>query len=236
MGPLVSFGCCQLQFCSSCTSVKVSCNIWVTCSVHSYTHCSNSFTYSAWPYLHYFTWGFRCYAIRKLHTPLSASNSIILRSHPFNGNYKPHTLQYFHIQCPTGRYAQFVTGSSSIELEGRHSIGDQSICLDYVQIKLLATGEECEICGNEALTDKCGSIVNRTHSYNTSNMLITFRSNSVKQARGFKINIACNSNGMEEESIGECLKTSSYLSWNEYKRMIHSPNYIEVSSIYADTQ
>ena len=197
---------------------------------------SHSFTYTAWPYLSYFTWEFRCYAIRERYTPVPASNSIILRSYSPNDKYQPHILQYFHIQCPYGRYAQFVTGSSSIELEGRRSIGDQDICLDYVQIKLLTTGEECEICGTEALADKCGSIVNRTHSYSTSNMLITFRSNSVKQAAGFKISIACNSNGMEEESIEGCLKTSSSLSWNEYKRLIQSPNYIEVISTHTQRE
>ena len=204
---------------------------------HTHTH-SQTFTYNATPYLNCFTRRFGCDAKRIQVSSTKGFTSIQIKPYKEVGSteYAASILQYFHIQCPTGRYAQFVTGSSSIELEGRRSIGDQSICLDYVQIKLLATGEECEICGNEALTDKCGSIVNRTHSYNTSNMLITFRSNSVKQARGFKINIACNSNGMEEESIGECLKTSSFLSWNQYKRMIHSPNYIEVSSIYADTQ
>ncbi|XP_019851947.1 PREDICTED: uncharacterized protein LOC109581909 [Amphimedon queenslandica] len=199
----------------------------VSCSSAAIPPLNQSFTYSAWPYLNYFTWEFRCYATLELHASVLAGNIITLRSNSENGRYKPHVLEYFHIQCPPGRFARFVTGSSSIELEGRHSIGDQNICLDYVQIKLLATGEKCEICGNEALTDNCGSIVNRTYSYNTSNMLITFRSNSVKQERGFKISIACNANEMEEEGIGECLKTSSSLSWNEYKRMIQSPNYIE---------
>ena len=181
---------------------------------------------------------YACHAKRKSVSSTRGFTSLPIRSYKKSksSEYAPKTLQYSHIQCPYGTYAQFVTESSFIQLEGRHSIGDQDICLDYVQIKLLTTNEECEICGTEALADKCGSIVNRTYSYNTSNMLITFRSDPTKQAAGFKIFIACNPNGMEEESIEGCLKTSSSLSWNEYKRLIQSPNYIEVISTHTQRE
>ena len=182
---------------------------------------SKSYTYKTWTYYSFFS-GFKCWEYeKKRHTSTAGQTSLALISYSRGGKYEPRIIQYYHIQCPTDTYARFLVGSSSINLEARHSLGDQKICLDYVRIEQLSTHKSCEICGTEKLADKCGHIVNNTYPHNMSKMLITFRTDPTVEGQGYKIFITCNRNSAIEEEEG-CLKTSSYLSWKEYKALTQS--------------
>ena len=86
---------------------------------------------------------------------------------------------------------------------------------------MLSTRQSCEICGNEKLADKCDYIVKRTYPHLISKMLITFRTDPTVEGEGFQLFITCNNNSAIEEEEG-CLKTSSYLSWKEYKALTQS--------------
>ena len=179
-----------------------------------------SYTYKAQPYLNNFTSQFQCHA--KMERESSTSNTpIVLMPKIINDVYEPKILQYYHINCPPGHFAEFNLKDSYIKLQGRHNLSDQQVCLDYIQIKHLSTHQSCEICGNEKLAEKCGHIVKRTYPHFISKMLITFRSGPKVEEKGFKIFIACNPNSAIEEEEG-CLKTSSYLSWKEYKTLKRS--------------
>ena len=164
---------------------------------------------------------FQCCANRLRESSFAKSTTIVLKSYKTNGTYESQILQYYHIQCPTNTYAKFLVGGRSINLEARHSLGDQKICLDYVRIEMLSTHQSCEICGNEKLADKCGYIVKRTYPHLISKMLITFRTDPTVEGEGFQLSITCNNNSAIEEEEG-CLKTSSYLSWKEYKALTQS--------------
>ena len=179
-----------------------------------------SYTYEAQPYPNIFTGQFRCHAKKKEESSIN-NTSIALRPKRINNVYESKILQYYYINCPSGHFAKFNLKGSSINLEARHSLGDQKICLDYVQIEILSTRQSCEICGNEKLADKCGHIVNKTYPHSISEMLITFRTDPKVKEKGFEIFIACNPNSAIEEEEG-CLKTSSYLSWKEYKALTQS--------------
>ena len=181
--------------------------------------CSKSYTYRAWPYMK--SGRFQCCANRLRESSFAKSTTIVLKSYKTNGTYESQILQYYHIQCPTNTYAKFLVGGRSINLEARHSLGDQKICLDYVRIEMLSTHQSCEICGNEKLADKCGYIVKRTYPHLISKMLITFRTDPTVEGEGFQLSITCNNNSAIEEEEG-CLKTSSYLSWKEYKALTQS--------------
>ena len=181
---------------------------------------SKGYTYIAWPFVN-FSGQFECSAYKKREVSLAGGNSHVLISYKRGGKYEPYILQYYHIQCPSKRHAKFLVRSSSINLEARHSLGDQKICLDYVRIEMRSTHQSCEICGNEKLADKCKHIVDRTYPDSISDMLITFRTDPTVEGEGYKIFIACNSNSAIEEEEG-CLKTSSYLSWKEYKALKRS--------------
>ena len=179
-----------------------------------------SYTYEAQPYPNIFTGQFRCHAKMKSES-FTNSTSIALRPKQKKNVYEPKILQYYRIKCPPDHFAKFNLKGSYIKLQGRHNLGDQQVCLDYIQIKMLSTHQSCEICGNENLAEKCGHIVNKTYPHNTSKMLITFRTDPKVEEKGFEIFIACNPNSAIEEEEG-CLKTSSYLSWKEYKALTQS--------------
>ena len=179
-----------------------------------------SYTYEAQPYLNIFTGQFRCHAKKKSYG-FTSKTSIALRPKQINGVYEPKILQYYHINCPPNHFAKFNLKGSYIKLQGRHNLSGQQVCLDYVRIKMRSTHQSCEICGNEKLADKCGHIVNNTYPDSISDMLITFRTDPTVEGEGYKIFIACNNNSAIEEEEG-CLKTSSYLSWKEYKTLKRS--------------
>ena len=180
-----------------------------------------SYTYKALPYLNIFTGNFRCYAKKKRESS-TRRNSLILRPRQINNAHEPRILQYYHIKCPHNHFARFNLRNSFIKLQGRQNLGDQRVCLDYVRIEQFShKNQSCEICGNEMLEDKCGHIVNRTHYHSSTRMLITFRSGPKVKGTGFQIHIVCNRNSAIEEAEG-CLKTSSYLSWKEYRALKRS--------------
>ena len=182
----------------------------------SYTY--KSYTYEAQPYLNIFTGQFRRHAKKKSKS-FTNSTSIALRPKKNKNNvYEPKILQYYRIKCPPGHFAKFNLKGSYIKLQGRHNLGDQRVCLDYIQIEQRSTHQSCEICGNEKLADKCGHIVDRTYPDSISDMLITFRTDPKVEGDGFQLFITCNNNSAIEEEEG-CLKTSSYLSWKEYKAL-----------------
>ena len=183
----------------------------------SYTY--KSYTYEAQPYLNIFTGQFRCHAKKKGESFINTT-SIALKPKLINNVYESKILQYYRINCPPGHFAKFNLKGSYIKLQGRHNLGDQQVCLDYIQIKQCSTHQSCEICGNEKLTDKCGHIVNKTYPHDISEMLITFRTDP-KVEGDFQLFITCNNNSAIEEEE-RCLKTSSYLSWKEYKALKQS--------------
>ena len=192
---------------------------------------SKGYTYIAWPFVN-FSGQFECSAYKKREVSIPGRNSLALISYKRGGKYEPYNLQYYHIQCPSKTHAKFLVGSSSINLEARHSLGDQKVCLDYVRIKMRSTHQSCEICGNEKLADKCGHIVNKTYPDSISDMLITFRTDPTVEGEGYKIFIACNRNSAIEEEEG-CLKTSSYLSWKEYKALTQSHEVSKLQHPYS---
>ena len=179
-----------------------------------------SYTYKAQPYLNISTGQFHCHAKKKRES-FTSSTSIALKPKLINNVYESKILQYYHINCPPDHFAKFNLKGSYIKLQGRHNLGDQQVCLDYIQIKQCSTHQSCEICGNENLAEKCGHIVNNTYPHDISEMLITFRTDPKVEEKGFEIFIACNPNSAIEEEEG-CLKTSSYLSWKEYKALKRS--------------
>ena len=129
--------------------------------------------------------------------------SLKSHGHP-SKNYEAEILQYFNVKCPSE--GQII--HEAAELEGRKTIGDVEVCVDYIRLYYPRTNSKCYVCGNEKISEKCH------FSEFRGNLHITFRSGPSNNYAGFNFKISCYD--AVEQNLPGCIKLSQSIYWRSY--------------------
>ena len=144
--------------------------------------------------------------------PLPYDNNpsiFILKNHGHQSNkYEARILQYFNVECPSEGQIMHET----TQLEGRKTIGNVGVCVDYILIYYPNTSAICYICGNETIQEMCNN--NNIFEFR-GNLHITFRSGpSNNNYAGFNFKISCYY--AVEQNLPGCIKLSQSIYWRSY--------------------